>query len=46
MSSEMYAISRSIYQTFDFMDDQDASTKAEGRRLNNFVGEVSHANSV
>ena len=38
MSSEVYAISRHIYQTFYFMDDQDASIKAEGRRLNALGG--------
>jgi hypothetical protein len=38
MSSEVYAISRSICQTFFFMDDQDASTKAAGRRLNALGG--------
>jgi len=30
MGSEVYAISRNIYQTFYFMDDKDASTKAAG----------------
>jgi hypothetical protein len=38
MSSEVYAISRSIYQTMFFMDDQYASIKAAGRRLNALGG--------
>jgi hypothetical protein len=40
MSSEVYAISHSIYETFYFKDDNNASIKAEGRRLNDVDGKA------
>jgi hypothetical protein len=42
MSSEVYAITRSIYETFYFtgLTDNNASIKVEGRRLNALGGKA------